>query len=63
MVKSYNVRVHELAELFLSDEKDLATQHNAHELALAIQETIEDWIEEKQIEISRREIDATVVTR
>ena len=56
-------RVHELAELFLSDEPNLATQANARELATWIQTAIEDWIETKEIEIHQREIDATAGTR
>jgi hypothetical protein len=45
MAVTYDPRVYELAELFLSDEPNLATQANARELATWIQTAIEDWIE------------------
>jgi hypothetical protein len=44
MVKSYDERSFELAQYFLADESG-AGRSDAHELALEIQETIEDWIE------------------
>ena len=62
-VKTYDTRVHELAELFLSDEVHLATQQNAHELALEIQTTIEDWIDSRNAEIAMREYERTDGTR
>ena len=40
--KTYDVRCGELAEHFLQDEPDL--RDRAKELALHIQEAIEDWI-------------------
>jgi hypothetical protein len=45
IVKSYDEKCAELARLFLRDEL-LATDENVHELALSIQQAIEDGIED-----------------
>jgi Mn-dependent DtxR family transcriptional regulator len=43
-VKTYDVKCHELAKLFLSDHLDLNTEKLAHMLALEIQQVCEDEI-------------------
>lgn len=43
-VKSYDERSFDLARHFLEDEPG-ADRNDAHLLALAIQDTVEDWIE------------------
>jgi hypothetical protein len=43
-VKTYDVKCHELAKLFLSDHPDLNTEKLAHMLALEIQQVCEDEI-------------------
>jgi hypothetical protein len=42
---TYDPRVYDLAELFLSDESEINTEKNRHELAVLIQRTIEDELE------------------
>ena len=44
MSGTYDSRCYELAELFLSDTPQLATAAHKHQLALAIQQAIEDYI-------------------
>ncbi len=41
---TYDERCYDLAAVFLEDEPHLFTEKNNVALALAIQETIEDWI-------------------
>lgn len=47
-VKTYDEKSYDLAEHFLSDTPHLDTFDNIHHLALAIQQAVEDWIEDKQ---------------
>ncbi len=49
-IKSYDEKSYELAEHFLADEPALNTGSNAHQLALCIQEAVEDWFESKRRE-------------
>ena len=43
--KTYDSRVYDLAELFLSEEAEINTKAARHTLAAAIQETIESEIQ------------------
>jgi hypothetical protein len=45
LVKTYDSRCYDLAEIFLSDEPDLNNEKAKHSLALEIQQVIEDEIE------------------
>ena len=47
-VTTYDQKSRELAELFLEDAPEINTGANAHDLALAIQNAIEDWFADKQ---------------
>jgi hypothetical protein len=42
--KTYDSRCYELAEVFLQDEAELNTEEKKEQLAIAIQEAIEDEI-------------------
>lgn len=57
MAKTYDEKSYDLAAHFLSDEPDLDTLDNIHHLALAIQETVEDWIETKKINFETQNSD------
>ena len=46
MAKTYDEKCADLADHFLQDEPHLYTQHHTHHLACAIQQAIEDYIEE-----------------
>lgn len=50
MTKSYDQSCHDLAASFLSDEPDINTPENRHELAQDIQSAIEDFIADKKDE-------------
>lgn len=43
-VKTYDPKCYELAVHFLQDEQQLDTEENRRDLAIAIQEAIEDWL-------------------
>ena len=45
---SYDQKCFDLAKAFLEDEPDLDNERGAEELAQAIQEVIEAWIEEQK---------------
>lgn len=47
-VKTYDGKCADLAAIFLGDEPHLHTDRRIHELALAIQQVIEDYIAEEQ---------------
>lgn len=47
-VKTYDSKCADLAAVFLGDEPHLLTDRRIHELALAIQQTIEDFIADEQ---------------
>lgn len=47
-VKTYDVKSHELAEWFLQDEPHLDTDKRRHDLALTIQQAVEDWFAHEQ---------------
>jgi len=44
-VHSYDQKCHDLAKAFLADHTDINTEINAHNLALEIQQVIEDEID------------------
>lgn len=48
VVKLYDVKCSDLAELFLQDHPHLWTKDRVHRLALDIQQSIEDFIEDEQ---------------
>ncbi len=48
MAKTYDKKSWDLAAHFLSDEQELDSPANCHELAVAIQEAIEHWFFEKR---------------
>lgn len=54
MATTYDSRVYDLAELFLSDEAELNTDVNKHHLALFIQEQLEAEIEYMRDEAAKR---------
>lgn len=43
---TYDIKCYELARVFLSDERKLYNEENIVELAMAIQETIDEMMEE-----------------
>lgn len=45
---AYDVKCHELAEAFLSDEPSINTKENVSELAQLIQDAIENFITDKR---------------
>lgn len=47
-VKTYDTASYDLAESFLQDVPNLWTKDRVHRLALEIQQTIEDFIEDEQ---------------
>jgi hypothetical protein len=48
MTKTYDKKSWDLAVNFLSDEPELDSPANCHELAIAIQEAVELWFFEKR---------------
>ena len=44
-VKTYDSKCYELAEWFLDEAEELNTKSRRHDLALTIQQAIEDWFE------------------
>lgn len=48
MVKTYDVKSYELAEHFLQDAPP--SKERAHDLALHIQQAVEDWFEDQEKE-------------
>ncbi len=54
MAKTYDPACFALAEHFLQDEPISSREAAAHELALLIQQTVEDWIEYEHTDAGRR---------
>ena len=55
VTRTFDPRCYDLVELFLEDEKHLGTEDNCCEAAARVQQTIEDFIAEKNAELLEAE--------